>query len=76
VLHPLTAFLRVLDNSGVERDNVEISLDAIEITKFGQVVLSDETAVSCVIVVLFYLCKFGLQCFDAVGWTAGNASGL
>jgi len=76
VLHPLTAFLHVLDNSGVERDNVEISLDAIEITKVGQVVLSDETAVTCVIVVLFYLCKFGLQCFDAVGWTAGNASGL
>jgi len=29
-----------------------------------------------IILVTFYLQHLGLQCFDAVGWVAGRASGL
>jgi len=47
-----------------------------EPVKFLPVLQNKSFVVITVILFLFNLFRFILQCFDAVGWTAGRAFGL
>jgi len=38
-------------------------------------VFSKSLLIACIVLLIFTDC-FSLQCFDAVGWAAGRASGL